>query len=113
MDRLKLADEVHCVPLAVDAAETTQAKNSIEKMLAHQLSAAHKLAMTFAGQAREQAQLVTDDIYGDSLKHVEQATKMANASARMMDAFHEGRPSFAQAPYRRHTDCHRPARQRE
>jgi methyl coenzyme M reductase subunit D len=87
MDRLKLADEVHCVPISIDTAETTQAKNSIEKMLAHQLPAAHKLAMTFAGQAREQAQMVTDDIYGDSLKHVEHATKMANASARMMDAF--------------------------
>lgn len=48
MDRLKLADEVHCVPLAVNTAETIQAKNSIEKMMAHQLSAAHKLATSVA-----------------------------------------------------------------
>ena len=32
-------------------AETIQAKNSIEKMLAHQLTAARKLAMMFAAKA--------------------------------------------------------------
>jgi len=90
MDRLKLADEVHCVPLAIDTAETIQAKNSIEKMLAHQLAAAHKLAMTFAGQARKHTQRVGEGIYSSDLLHVEHATKMANASARMMDAFQKG-----------------------
>jgi hypothetical protein len=90
MDRLKLADEVHCVPLAVDTAETIQAKNSIEKMIAHQLAAAHKLAMTFAGQARKHTQRVGEGIYSSDLLHVEHATKMANASARMMDAFQKG-----------------------
>ena len=90
MDRLKLADEVHCVPLAVDTAETIQAKNSIEKMLAHQLAAAHKLAMTLAGQARKHTQQVGDGIYSSDLLHVDYAAKMANASARMMDAFQKG-----------------------
>lgn len=90
MNRLKLADEVHCVPLAVDTAETIQAKNSIEKMLAHQLAAAHKLAMTFAGQARKHAEKVGDGIYASDLLHVDHAAKMANASARMMDAFQKG-----------------------
>jgi hypothetical protein len=53
MDRLKLTDDgIGCVALAVDTAETIQAQNSIEKMLAHQLAAAHKLAMTFAGKAQ-------------------------------------------------------------
>ncbi len=90
MDRLKLADEVHCVPLAVDTAETIQAKNSIEKMMAHQLAAAHKLAMTFAGQARKHTQQGGDGIYSSDLLHVDYAAKMANASARMMDAFQKG-----------------------
>jgi hypothetical protein len=90
MDRLKLADEVHCVPLAVDTAETIQAKNSIEKMLAHQLAAAHKLAMTLAGQARKHTHQVGDGIYSSDLLHVDYAAKMANASARMMDAFQKG-----------------------
>ena len=52
MDRIKLADEgIECVAMAIDAAETIQAANSIEKMMAHQLAAAHKLAMTCAGKA--------------------------------------------------------------
>jgi len=91
MDRLKLADEVHCVPLAVDAAETIQAKNSIEKMLAHQLAAAHKLAMTFAGQARELADYARTDTYG-RLRDVDAAgaSRAASSSARMMDAFQKG-----------------------
>ena len=90
MDRLKLADEVHCVPLAVDTAETIQAKNSVEKMLAHQLAAAHKLAMILAGQARKHTEQVGDGIYSSDLRHVEYAAKMTNASARMMDAFQKG-----------------------
>jgi hypothetical protein len=90
MDRLKLADEVHCVPLAVDAAETIQAKNSIEKMLAHQLAAAHKLAMALAGQARKHTEQVGDSTYSSDLQYIEYAAKMANASARMMDAFQKG-----------------------
>jgi len=90
MDRLNLADEVHCVPLAVDTAESIQAKNSIEKMLSHQLAAAHKLAMTLAGQARKHAEQVGDGIYTSDLRHVEYAAKMANSSARMMDAFQKG-----------------------
>ena len=91
MDRLKLADDgIQCVALAIDTAETVQAKNSIEKMLAHQLAAAHKLAMTFARQAREQAQEVSDDIFGDRSLHVDHASKMARSSARMMDAFQKG-----------------------
>ena len=90
MDRLKLADEVHCVPLAVDTAETIQAKDSIEKMLSHQLAAAHKLAMTLAGQARKHTEQVGDGIYASDLMHVDHAAKMANSSARMMDAFQKG-----------------------
>ena len=90
MDRLKLADEVHCVPLAVDTAETIQAKNSIEKMLAHQLAAAHKLAMTFAAKAQ---QLIVEDENGWYVKptvYATEASRVANASARMMDAFQKG-----------------------
>ena len=37
--------------LAVDAAETIEARNSLEKMLAHQLAAAHRLAMHMAEQS--------------------------------------------------------------
>ena len=90
MDRLKLADDgIQCVAMAVDAAETIQAANSIEKMLAHQLAAAHKLAMTFAGKAR---QLVEHDggPYQQDGIYAAEAARVANSSARMMEAFQKG-----------------------
>jgi hypothetical protein len=89
-DRLKLTDEVQCVALAVDAAETIQAENSIEKMMAHQLAAAHKLAMTFAGKAQK---LIEEDGIGWTPKqtiYATEASRVANASAKMMDAFQKG-----------------------
>jgi hypothetical protein len=39
--------------LAIDAAESIQAQNSIEFMLAHQVAAAHKIAMHFIASAQE------------------------------------------------------------
>ena len=90
MDRLKLADEAQCVALAVDAAETIQAKNSIEKMLVHQLAAAHTLAMTFAGKAQR---LIEEDGSGWNRPptiYATEASRVANASAKMMDAYQKG-----------------------
>ena len=43
---MQLTVDVDCTGMAVDAAETIQSQNSLEKMLAHQLAAGHKLAMT-------------------------------------------------------------------
>ena len=37
--------------MALDAANSIQATNSLEQMLAHQLAAAHKVAMEQLGQA--------------------------------------------------------------
>mgnify|MGYP005661243893 FL=1 len=91
MDRLRLADDgLHCVALAVDAAETIQAANSIEKMLAHQLAAAHKLAMTFAAKARELVEHDGGGAYRQEDLYVAEAARVANSSARMMDAFQKG-----------------------
>ena len=90
MDRLKLTDDgIQCVAMAVDADETIQARNSIEKMMAHQLTAAHKLAMTFAGKARE---LIDHDggRYRQEGLYVVEAARMASSSARMMEAFQKG-----------------------
>lgn len=91
MDRLKLADDgIQCVALAVDTAETIQAKNSIEKMMAHQLAAAHKLAMTFAAKAQR---LIEEDGSGWNRPptiYATEASRVANASAKMMDAYQKG-----------------------
>jgi len=89
-DRLELTSEVNCMNLALDAAETIQAKNSLEKMLAHQMSAAHKLAMKFARNALEHSSDARSNIYKVKEFHSVEAARAANASARMMDSFQKG-----------------------
>ena len=91
MDRLKLADGgIECVALAVDAAETIQAANSIEKMMAHQLAAAHKLAMTFAGKAKSLIEEEGGNWQRQDTACAAEAARVANSAARMMDAFQKG-----------------------
>ncbi len=91
MDRLTLVDEnLGAAALAVDAAETIQAENSLEKMLAHQLAAAHKLAMTFAGKAKALIEDQGDSWSPDKGLYAAEAAKVANSSAKMMDAYQKG-----------------------
>jgi hypothetical protein len=50
--RLDLVADAGALSVGVDAAETIQASNSLEKMLAHQMGVAHTMAMKFAVDAR-------------------------------------------------------------
>jgi hypothetical protein len=81
------------LPMAVDAAESIGAKNSLEKMLAHELAAAHRLAMNMAEQSarlveRFDRQHETLGRFNPAL--AVEAARLANASARMMGAFQDG-----------------------
>jgi hypothetical protein len=67
--------------LAVDAAESVQATNSLEKMLCHQMAAAHCAAMKLIARG-------LDGLDG-SLPPVEMA-RLSNAAARMMQIYQEG-----------------------
>jgi hypothetical protein len=60
--------------MALDAAQTIQAANSIEKMLAHQMAAIHDAGM----RAMQRANITQD---------AAQATKLINASTRCFDTF--------------------------
>ena len=75
--------------MAVDAAASIQAKNSLERMLAHQLAVAHRLGMHMA----EQSERLVDrhETWGkiNQAQSVE-ACRLANAAARMMGAFQDG-----------------------
>ncbi len=86
-DRLELTG--NALPLAVDAATSIQAQNSIERMLAHQLAVAHRLALHLASQAE---QLVDrHESWGKiNPTHSVEACRLANASARVMGAFQDG-----------------------
>jgi hypothetical protein len=89
-DRLELVLDVDCIGLAVDAAETIQAENSLEKMLAHQLATAHKLAMTFAKQALGYLNKPNSRPQEQHDLNAVEGARAANASAKLMDVYQKG-----------------------
>ena len=62
---------------ALDAAVSANAQNSLEKMLCHQMAAAHRMAMKFAA-----------DALNPRVPPMEQA-RLSNAAARMMQVYQE------------------------
>ncbi len=64
--------------LAVDAAQSAQACNSLEKMLCHQMAAAHRAAMKLLGQAVRVSNYPVE------------VARLSNAAARMMQVYQEG-----------------------
>ena len=89
--RLDLAAGANTLTMAVDAAESIQAANSLERMLAHQMATAHHLAMTLAARAGDFAGGIKswDPHTRQQLQSIE-AARMASASARMMETFQRG-----------------------
>jgi hypothetical protein len=79
-DRTRLLSEqgADVAAMGVDAANAIQAGNSLEKMLAHQLAAAHKAIMEMIGSV--------DPNSHDASAH----TKRLNAVARCMTAYQQG-----------------------
>lgn len=73
------------VALGVDAAQSIQAENSAEKMLAHQLAAAHRLSMEMMDRAMgwlnhsQNSQVASTE-----------AARLMNASAKMMQTYQQG-----------------------
>lgn len=82
--RLDLAGDAGVLTLAVDAAETIKARNSLERMLAHEMAAAHRLSLRFVAQADEELRAYTASRH--QTRAVE-AARLANTAARLMDSF--------------------------
>jgi hypothetical protein len=76
--RLLLERGADVAAMGLDAANTIQAGNSLEKMLAHQLAAAHKATMEIIGSVHPNSH--------DASAH----TKRLNAFARCMTAYQHG-----------------------
>lgn len=89
--RLELAAGTGAFDLAIDAADTIKARNSLEKMLAHEIAAAHGLAMKFAEKSGHLLGFVTswETNARQQVSSIE-AARLANAAARMMDSFNQG-----------------------
>ena len=75
--RLELLADADAVALGVDAADSIQAQNSLEKMLAHQMASAHKHSLNLMAKIPRAA---------DNLE----ALRITNASVRLMLAYQCG-----------------------
>jgi len=76
-ERMEAALQAGVLEAALDAAESTKASNSVEKMLAHQMAASHQLAMKLVTRINDQMPPAD-------------AGRLTNAAARMMLAFQSG-----------------------
>ena len=88
--RIELAHKADVLELALDASETVDPRNSLEKMLAHQLTAAHRSAMKMSAEMNRRVEYLAH-VRGEEQERANiQATRLASASARMMTAFQQG-----------------------
>lgn len=91
--RLKLTG--NALLLAVDAAESIKARNSLERMKAHQLATLHRLGMKFADKADALLQQVDMGISGwrpaSELQAASvEAARLANAAVRAFGGYDDG-----------------------
>jgi hypothetical protein len=90
-DRLELANQASILDLALDTADTVQARDSIERMLCHQLAAAHRAAMKLTAQLNREIEGLECKIgYANREPHNLHAGRLAASVARMMAAFNDG-----------------------
>jgi hypothetical protein len=82
MERINLAEEAGAFELSFDMAETIQARDSIEKALAHQMAAAHVHAMKLLAESEKQRLPV-------------ERARLANTAARLMTAYQDGAATLA------------------
>jgi len=79
---MQLAADAGVLELAADAAESIQAQNSLERMLSHQMAAAHNYGM----------QLLTRAM--DSKHPAVEAARLVNAASRLLEIYQQGFLTF-------------------
>ena len=89
-NRLDLANEAGALELAVDTADTIEAENSLEKMLAHQLAAVHQSSMRLTGQLNRQIERMNVICPDQHHSANVEAARTTNAIARLMQTFQQG-----------------------
>jgi hypothetical protein len=83
--RMELAGQADALALALDAANSIKARDSIEQMLAHRTSAAHKAAMNFLAKADHHLSKA-NEFNRDWQAHSVEAARMAQAAVKLMGA---------------------------
>ncbi|MGH1592288.1 hypothetical protein ACRBEV_32720 (plasmid) [Methylobacterium phyllosphaerae] len=89
--RLELASQAGSIGLALDTADTIQAADSLERMLAHQMATAHTMAMRAAVVMGQQLECA--ETYLDPAKKAAacvEANRMAGTFARLSGTYQAG-----------------------
>ena len=74
IQRTELADKAGVFELAIEAAESSKAEGAIQKMICHQMAAAHRHAMRLLAESEAQRDTV-------------EKCRMATTASKLMDAF--------------------------
>lgn len=94
LDRLGLASDAGVLAMTVDAVDTIEASNSLERMLVGQLAALHALAMKNAATASNFADKAADHYGGVPMQQRQianvEAARSTNAAARASEGYQRG-----------------------
>jgi hypothetical protein len=89
--RLDLAQQAGSLEGALDAAETIEARDSLERMLAHQLATAHTAAMKLSAEMNKQIDhALRTRGEGENERAILNATRLAGAVGRIMSSYQQG-----------------------
>jgi hypothetical protein len=89
--RLDLAFDAGVLETGLDAAETIEARNSLEKMMAHQMAAMHSSTMKLAAQLNRCIERMDREHHPDLRERANvQGTRLAGAIARMSGSYQSG-----------------------
>ena len=88
-ERVGLLVDTDTVDMGLDLAESIQARDSVERMIAHQMAVAHRLAMKFGRRTEQELWRQTNP------NAAGEASRAANSVARLMKAFQEGAQTLA------------------
>ena len=85
-ERTKLVSDLNCLDIALDAAQSINAKNSPEKMLMHQAAVCHSISMDLLRRAQERS-FINYKYLDSEKKDTEIQVKLINAACRLMDTY--------------------------
>jgi uncharacterized protein YukE len=89
-ERLELAEAANALEAALDAADTIDPQNSVERMLAHQMAVLHRAVMKLAHRFEEQVDRLQGTIDRDAFQRFNVETcRTGSTLARMATAFQD------------------------
>ncbi len=90
-ERLTLAEKADVMVMAADAASSVENPNSLEKMLTHQMAAAHSMAMNLFAQANRKIENISSQM------DINHASLLIGQANRLMKTYQSGLQTLVKA----------------